>query len=144
MSLNLPEIHLCIVQPGGYVHSLGFLDKARYFRHQFRRMGAEVSLAKNRLRHDAVNFVFGAHLGFDASQRERHACIFVNLEQMGVGGAQVPADYVRLLGGSAVVDYEPANVAAYAKNADDVSVVPLLHAPYLRPAASVRLEDRPI
>jgi SAM-dependent methyltransferase len=141
---KLPPVHLCIQQPGAYVHSLGLLDQARYFRFQFSRLGAEVSVAKNRLRHDAVNFVFGAHLGFDASQRERHACIFVNLEQMGVGGAQLPADYVRLLGSSAVVDYEPANVAAYAKNADDVGVVPLLHAPYLRPAASLRLEDRPI
>ena len=44
-------------------------------------------MAKNRLRHDAVNFVFGAHLGFDAGLRERHACIFVNLEQLGDGGA---------------------------------------------------------
>ena len=54
---TLPHIHLCIMQPTGYVHSLGFLDQARYFRHQFRRMGAQVSLAKNRLRHDAVNSV---------------------------------------------------------------------------------------
>ena len=32
---QLPDIHLCIVQPLGYVHSLGFIDPARYFRHQF-------------------------------------------------------------------------------------------------------------
>ena len=36
---TLPHINLCIMQPSGYVHSLGFLDRARYFRHQFRRMG---------------------------------------------------------------------------------------------------------
>ncbi len=47
---DIPHIHLCVVQPAGYLHSLGFLDQARYFRHQFRRMGAQVSLAKNRLR----------------------------------------------------------------------------------------------
>ena len=84
---KLPEIHLCIVQPAGYVHSLGLVDQARYFRWQFRRLGANVSLAKNRLRHDAVNLVFGAHLGFDATQCRRHACVFVNLEQLGDGGA---------------------------------------------------------
>ena len=84
---------------------------ARYFRWQFRRLGAEVSIAKNRLRHDAVNFVFGAHLGFDAAQRERHATVFVNLEQTGIGGAELPAEYLRLLASSAVVDYEPGNVA---------------------------------
>ena len=141
---KLPEIHMCIQQPVGYVHSLGLLDQARYFRYQFHRLGATVSLAKNRLRHDAVNFVFGAHLGFDAGQRDRHACIFVNLEQLGDGGATVSNDYLKLLAGSAVVDYDPHNRAAYATNSDDVPVVPLLHAPYLKPGQGIPIEERPI
>jgi SAM-dependent methyltransferase len=142
---TLPEIHLCIVQPAGYVHSLGFLDQARYFRHQFRRMGADVSLAKNRLRHDAVNFVFGAHLGFDAALRQRYGCVFVNLEQLGRGGAAVSPEYLRLLATSAVVEYDADNVAAYnTQHADDVPVFPLLSAPYLRPANAAPLEERPI
>jgi hypothetical protein len=141
---SLPEIHLCIQQPAGYVHSLGLLDQARYFRWQFRRLGAKVTMAKNRLRHDAVNFVFGAHLGFDATQRERHACVFVNLEQLGEGGARVSPDYLALLGGSAVVDYDAANVASYTTQAEDVPVVPLLHAPYLKPTDPIPLEERPI
>jgi SAM-dependent methyltransferase len=142
----LPEIHLSIVQPPGYVHSLGFLDPARYFRHQFRRMGAHVTIGKNRLRHDAVNLVFGAHLGFDPALRERHACIFVNLEQLGPGGAQVTQAYRDLLASSAVVDYDADNVPAYARDASDVPVVPLLHAPYLAPqqGEAPPLEDRPI
>ena len=139
-----PPIHLCIQQPTGYVHSLGLLDQARYFRYQFRRLGLTVSLAKNRLRHDALNFVFGAHLGFDAAQRERYACIFVNLEQLGEGGAKVSAAYLKLLGSSAVVDYNEDNRAAYAADVDDVPVVPLLHAPYLQPEQSIPLEERPI
>ena len=141
---QLPHIHLCIIQPSGYVHSLGFLDQARYFRHQFRRMGAQVSLAKNRLRHDAVNFVFGAHLGFDAAQRQRYSCIFVNLEQMGEGGAKVSVDYRNLLASSAVVDYDHDNVAAYAAMPDDVSIVPFLYAPYLSQVEFSPLQDRPI
>ncbi|HZE91833.1 MAG TPA: methyltransferase domain-containing protein [Rhizobacter sp.] len=144
MSAALPQIHLCIVQPGGYVHSLGFLDQARYFRHQFRRMGATVSLAKNRLRHDAVNFIFGAHLGFEASLRLRYTCVFVNLEQLGEGGAAVPADYLGLLSGSAVVDYNAGNISSYTQHIDDVLVFPLLHAPYLTPAQSTALEARPL
>ena len=141
---SLPLLHLCVIQPPGYVHSLGFLDQARYFRHQFRRFGAEVSLAKNRLREDAVNVVFGAHLGFDAALRDRYTCIFVNLEQLGAGGATPPAEYVRLLAGSAVVDYDAANIAAYTPHADDVPTVPLLSAPYLWPADGLPLEQRPI
>src|SRR5688500_18295171 len=111
---HLPPIHFCIVQPLGYVRSLGLLDPARYFRWQFRRFGATVTMAKNRLRHDAVNFVFGAHLGFDATLRERHACVIVNLEQVGAGGAQVSQAYMDLLKTSAVVDYDVDNVPAYA------------------------------
>jgi SAM-dependent methyltransferase len=141
---QLPDIHLCVVQPAGYVHSLGFIDPARYFRHQFRRFGARVTMAKNRLRHDAVNFVFGAHLGFDAALRERHACVFVNLEQLGAGGATVSPEYLSLLAGSAVADYDADNVAAYAKDADAVPVVPMLHAPYLARASVMPLSERPI
>ncbi|MEO8808086.1 MAG: hypothetical protein ABI433_18550, partial [Burkholderiaceae bacterium] len=143
MSQHTP-IHLCIQQPAGYVHSLGLLDQARYFRYQFRRLGLSVTLAKNRLRHDAVNFVFGAHLGFDAALRERHACIFVNLEQLGEGGAAVSAHYLNLLASSAVVDYNDDNRAAYAADVTDVPVVPLLHAPYLKPEQTIPLEERPI
>ncbi|MBE7417771.1 MAG: methyltransferase domain-containing protein [Ideonella sp.] len=140
----LPPIHICIVQPLGYVHSLGLVDPARYFRYQFRRFGADVSIAKNRLRHDAVNFVFGAHLGFEPALRQRHACVFVNLEQLGEGGAQVSPAYLDLLRRSAVVDYDADNVAAYADDAASVPVVPVLHAPYLAPAAPLPLHERPI
>jgi SAM-dependent methyltransferase len=141
---QLPEIHICIQQPPGFVHSLGLLDQARYYRYQFRRLGARVSISKNRLRHDAVNFIFGAHLGFDPAQRERFACVIVNLEQLGDGGALLSPDYLRLLATSAVADYDVRNVAAYAENVDDVTVVPLLYAPYLAPAHSIPLEERPI
>jgi SAM-dependent methyltransferase len=141
---DLPHVHLCVQQPSGYVHSLGLLDQARYFRYQFTRLGAKVTIAKNRLRHDAVNFVFGAHLGFEAAQRERQAVIVVNLEQLGDGGAQVSDAYRQLLASSAVVDYDAANRPAYSKHPDDVPLVPLLHAPYLAPASPLPLEQRPI
>lgn len=140
----LPEIHLCIVQPLAYVHSLGLLDQARYFRWQFRRLGAKVTLGKNRLRDGAVNFVFGAHLGFDAAQTRRQTCIFVNLEQLGPGGAQVSPEYLKLLAASAVVDYDADNVPSYARDVGDVPLVPFLYAPYLAPAEPMPLEDRPI
>jgi len=142
-AMNLPHIHLCIVQPAGFVHSLGFLDQARFFRHQFRRMGADVTLAKNRLRHGAVNVVFGAHLGFDAALRARYTCMFVNLEQLGRGGARVSDDYLKLLGNSAVADYDAANVPAYTAHAEDVPLFSFAHAPYLAPSR-IPLAERPI
>ncbi|MCU0965028.1 MAG: hypothetical protein MUF08_08220, partial [Burkholderiaceae bacterium] len=141
--MHLPHVHLCIVQPLGYVHSLGFLDQARFFRHQFRRMGAEVTLAKNRLRHDAVNFIFGAHLGFESELRSRYTCVFVNLEQLGIGGATVSSAYLRLLGNAAVVDYDAANVGRYTPHVEDVPLISFAHAPYLD-SESMPIESRPI
>ena len=140
----LPDVHLCIVQPQGYVHSLGLVDPARYLRFQLRRFGARVTMAKNRLRHDAVNFVFGAHLGFDAALRQRYSCVFVNLEQLGEGGANVAAGYPELLRTSAVIDYDAHNVPAYAADAGDVPIAPMWHAPYLEPQQPIPLEQRPI
>jgi hypothetical protein len=140
---ELPRVHLTVIQPAGYVHSLGFVDQARFVGYQIERFGAEVSFAKNRLRHDAVNIVFGAHLGFDPALRERHACMFFNLEQLGPGGAPVSAEYLSLLRTSAVIDYDSGNVSAYCSTPADVPLVPFLHAPYLKQDAPA-LEDRPI
>ena len=144
--LTLPPVHLSIVQPAGYVHSLAFLDPARFVRHQLRRFGVEVTMAKNRLREDAVNLIFGAHLGFDPALRDRHPCLFVNLEQLGPGGAKVSEEYLKLLKTSGVVDYDLANVGAYGADPADVPLIPFRHAPYLDKAAadSAPLEDRPI
>lgn len=141
--MQLRPVHLCIIQPLGYVHALGFLDQARYLRHQFRRFGVDVSLAKNRLRHDAVNIVFGAHLGFDPALRRRHACVFFNLEQMGPGGAAVPQAYRDLLATSAVLDYDPANPPHYTAYPEDVPILGFGHAPYLAPSA-LPFNERPI
>lgn len=140
----LPAVHLSIVQPAGYLHSLGLVDQARYLRWQLRRCGAEVTIAKNRLREDAVNIVLGAHLGFDPALRRRHACLFLNLEQLGAGGAQVSADYLRLLQTSAVADYDATNLAAYAQDAADVPLISFGHAPYLATVDTQPLAERPI
>lgn len=145
-TLQLPPVNLCIVQPANYVHSLGLLDPARYLRHQLRRFGMEVTLAKNRLRADAVNIVLGAHLGFDCTSRRRHACLFLNLEQFGPSGASLTQAYRDLLRTSGVIDYDARNVASYSDHPEDVPVIPFLHAPYLkRPAElNIALEERPI
>jgi predicted O-linked N-acetylglucosamine transferase (SPINDLY family)/SAM-dependent methyltransferase len=138
------QVHLVIMQPTGYVHSLGFLDQARYLRHQLRRLGAEVTVAKNRVRTDAINIVFGAHLGFPPEWKQRHACLFFNLEQLGRGGASVAPAYMQLLRQSAVIDYDAANISAYRSGPGDVPVVPFLHAPYLHRSDVLPLEQRPI
>lgn len=144
--LTLPHIHICVLQPAGYPHSMGLLDPALYMRHQMQRMGVPVTIAKNRLMHDAVNVIFGAHLGFDPALRSRYCCFFMNLEQIGDRGATLSPAYLDLLRGSAVLDYDAANVASYVQDPADVPLVSFLDAPYLRaPEIPVlALEDRPI
>lgn len=138
------RIHLNIMQPAGYIHSQGFLDQARYARYQFRQMGMEVTIGKNRLREDSINIIFGAHLGFDAKLKQRYTCVFFNLEQLGEGGAQVSQDYMNLLSTSAVIDYDERNLAAYGCKAGDIPVVSFQWAPYLATNAPLPIEDRPI
>ena len=139
-----PCFHLAVMQPPGYIHSLGFLDPARYVRYQLRRLGMEVSIGKNRLREDAVNLVFGAHLGFNPALRERYAYLICNLEQIDPGGAHLSEEYLRLLKSSAVVDYEAQNVLHYCEDVQNVPLLSFYSAPYLKAENLLALEDRPI
>jgi hypothetical protein len=138
------RIHLCIMQPPGYIHSQGFLDQARYARYQFRRLGAEVTIGKNRLREDSVNIVFGAHLGFEPSLKQRYTCVFFNLEQLGAGGASVSENYIKLIRSSPVIDYDERNLAAYGCLKGSVPIVSFEYAPYLATEQNPSLQNRPI
>ena len=138
------SVHLCILQPPGYVHSMALLDAALYFRHQFRRQGADATVAKNRLRIDVPNLVFGAHLGFDPELARTFCCIFVNLEQLGPSGSRVAPRYLDLLRASRVIDYDPGNPPAYGRDPAQVPLIGFGFAPYLEPAAPLLpLDQRP-
>ncbi|MDO4232377.1 MAG: hypothetical protein Q4D19_09605 [Lautropia sp.] len=141
-----PAIHLCVINPPGYIHADGLMDPAQYFFYQFRRLGARVSLARNTLRHDAVNFIFGAHLGFDVQALQTHSCIIVNLEQVGQGGAVLSQSYLRLLKSTVVVDYDAGNPPAYTQHPEDVPLISFGHAPYLQPLPhqALPLHERPV
>ena len=130
------------MQPMGYVHSMGLLDAALYFRHQFRQLGAEVTVAKNRLRQDAPNLVFGAHLGFDLALTQTFCCVFVNLEQLGAGGSRLPLAYLDLLRNSRVIDYDAGNPAVYGQRWEDVPLISFGYAPYLGPIESAPPFDK--
>jgi hypothetical protein len=138
------RIHLSIVQPQGYLHSQGFLDQARYARYQFRRLGAEVTIGKNRLREDSVNVILGAHLGFDPSLKDRFTCVFFNLEQLCDGGAKVSQDYINLLRTSAVIDYEARNLGTFGCSIGDVPLISFGFAPYLATDSCIPISERPI
>ena len=145
MNSKVP-IHVCLMQPAGYIHAGALLDPALYFVHQFKRLGAIVSFERNVLRHDAINFVFGAHLGFDPAWLKHYSCIIVNLEQIDRKGAPVRAAYRSLLRTAVVADYDEGNPAEYASVPQDVPIVSFGYAPYLAPTAdrALPLEERPV
>ena len=143
------HIHLVIIQPAGYIHSLGFLDSARFLRYQFRRLGYETTIGKNRARSGAINIVFGAHLGFPESWERDYTYVIFNQEQLGTGGAALPPAYMELLRRSHVLDYDVENIPSYGEEGVRSgllrAVAPLLYAPYLHNAkGALELEDRPI
>ena len=61
--------------------------------------------------------------------------MFVNLEQMGDGGATLQPPYLELLRNNMVVDYARANALVYARDPEAVPVIHFGHAPYLQAAA---------
>ncbi len=131
---EIAALHVCLVAPPGYLHSDALLDPALYLAHQLARFGGDVSIDRNRLRHDAVNIVFGAHNGFDEKWCARYSCLFVNLEQLAAGGARVPAAYLKLLRSAAVIDYDASNPPAYTDRPEDVPLMSFGHASHLAPA----------
>ncbi len=136
--------HICLIVPPGGVHALGLLDPARYLAAQLTRLGVETTLAKNRVRGDAVNLVFGAHLGFDPAWAQEFRCVLVNLEQLGED-ARVPLGYPQLLRTTPTIDYHPDNVRAYRERTDDVPLLGFGVAEYLHPGPElIPIEQRPI
>jgi len=138
------KLNICVIQPKGYVFSLGLLDQAIYFQYYLQEMGYRVELTKNRLRADAVNFIFGGHLGFDPDLAARYTCVLVNLEQVGSDGCNLAPAYVEMLGRLPVIDYDPANVAAYRADPSEVAIVPFQFMPYLRREPLTPVAERPI
>jgi hypothetical protein len=145
------KLNLLILQPQGYIHSLGFLDTARYLRHHLRQHGVEATISKNRPMAGVLNIIFGTHLGMPIEWLEEFHCIIFNQEQLGAGGADLPAEYLHLLRTANTIDYDPANLAAYAGGGGLVAeghvraLLPLRHAPHLEALGSgVLIENRPI
>jgi hypothetical protein len=140
---NPPNYNLVIIQPTGYIHSLGFIDQARYFRHHLNRLNRKTSITKNRFEQNSINIIFGAHLGFDIALTEKYRCIFVNLEQLGNGGSQQSSAYLDLLKNSAVIDYDEDNQSTYCSLSKKGPILTFGSAPYLK-KPQIELEKRPI
>ncbi len=139
------KVNLVIIQPGNYIHSLAFLDPANYFRQWLNSNGIDATLSKNRLRQDAVNVIYGAHLGIPASWEHSKYCkFFFNLEQIGPGGADITPEYLEILKTKNIIDYDVTNVLSYRESPEEVTVVSFLNDPSLNLNEQNTIEERPI
>ncbi|MGY0195187.1 hypothetical protein ACWA7J_08930 [Leptothrix sp. BB-4] len=118
----MPAIHLCVVQPAGrpaeQLQALAGLDLALMLRAALHQSGrGPVTLAKNRLRDDAVNLVIGAHRAVDPAAWSDAACVLVNAEPLGQGASLVSPlspHYLRLLQEMPVLELDAANLPMHA------------------------------
>lgn len=141
---QLPNIHICLISPQGYLHGDALLDPALFFKYQFERFGVVVTFERNLIRRGVVNFVFGAHSGFHLDICKLYSCVVVNLEQIGNGGANLPSAYLDLLSQGLVVDYDSSNPPAYSVSPSEVPLARFGYAPYLAIDELTPFEDRPI
>ena len=139
------NVNLVVVQPANYIHSLAFLDPANYFRQWLHRQGIATSLTKNRLRRDAINVIYGSHLGIPNSWHDPQYCnLFFNLEQIGPGGANITPQYLEILKTKNVIDYDATNVVSYRESPQEVTLVSFLNDPSLNVYEQNPIQDRPI
>ena len=134
-------INLVIISKPGDIFSLCFIDVARFFRYHLRksRPSAEVIISKNRLQKEAINIIFGAHIGFEPTLLKDFDCIIVNLEQLGNGGRAISPDYIHLLKEAWVIDYDITNKNAYKDDDDEhFAAISFGYAPYLSPNSRKR------
>ena len=103
------KINIAVIQPSGYVHSLGFLDYAEYFIYHLKKLGYNCSIKKNRLDYEAVNLIFGAHLSKTKTIFDGYNKIYVNLENLQYLIKDNP-EYIDTLRHSDFIDYDPQNL----------------------------------
>lgn len=138
--------HLCLVHPLGDRSALGLLDVALALKAELEDLGVTVSLARQRLRADAVNLVLGAEHGFDADAARGHCCVLVNTVPLRDGGGRLPAAALRQLKRFPVVDVDPASLSVLRPEglAHAPPVATWLPGPARHAAPGLALQERPI
>ena len=107
------QAHICVVHPWGDTQALETLDAALALRQELQTAGLSVSLARQQLRPDAVNFVFGVQYGFDAAAAAGQACVLVNTVPLKPGNIDMPPAALRLLKRWPVLETQPGSEACY-------------------------------
>jgi hypothetical protein len=106
------NFNVCIIQPQGYVHSLGFLELAELVAFGLEDLGHTACLSTNRLQQDATNILIGVHL-LDPSSINQFpkSSIVLNTEQVGDADSLWDKNFVKWIAEFTTWDYSERNIA---------------------------------
>ncbi|HYM33214.1 MAG TPA: hypothetical protein VEU47_18085 [Candidatus Cybelea sp.] len=137
-----PAIGIVIIQPAGYIHSMAFLEVARYFAALIEACGYRAKIAKNVLDPSRLNIVLGAHLLADGATLPPGSVIF-NGEQLPEANAWFKTkQYGELLRNFHVWDYSQANLSRIPH--DDKRLVSFFFCEKLRTIRAGGAKDIPL
>ena len=143
---SAPPVHLCLVHPLGDTAALSVLDTALALRDDLQALGVIVTLARQRLRADAVNLVIGVEHGFDADAARGHCCVLLNRAPLRDGGGRLPPAALRQLQRFPVVDVDPLSLAVLRAGTPTraPATATWLPGPLRTAAPTLPLAERPI
>lgn len=110
---------VCLIQPLGYVHSLGLLEVCQLLAATFESLGWRAKVTVNHLEAEALNVVVGYHLlkPGDAALFAGHKVVIYQLEQATQGADWLTRERLAVLGAASEVwDYSSENIAALRRN----------------------------
>lgn len=110
---------VCLIQPRGYMHSLGLLEVCELLAAAFESLGWQAKVAVNRLEAEALNVVVGYHLlrAEDAGLFAARRVVIYQLEQATQGADWLTAGRLAVLGAASEVwDYSSENIAALRRH----------------------------
>jgi hypothetical protein len=113
------------MQPIGYIHGQALLEAIEYCASQIKLSGHEILLTKNRIIHDGINIIFGAHIAPEQHLMLPKNVVIFNTEQLPVDSAWVNDSYRKVLTDNFVWDYSQNNLATIPH--EDKGLVTFLH-----------------
>lgn len=104
------KIHVCLIQPNGYIHSLALLEAAEYVVYKLKNAGYNSELNTNLLINDGINIVFGAHITANIDLHYPENTILFNTEQLPENSIWTNVNYKKLLDRYYILDYSQTNI----------------------------------
>lgn len=116
------RFNVCLMRPGGYIHSLALLEAAEYINAKMCDLGYESQLQFNKIISSGVNIIFGGHLVAEKILNLEESLVIFNTEQLSENSSTwVTPIYKALLKKHPVWDYSKANADALGR--DDIPII---------------------